>query len=211
MSGQPDDTASGSESGPVWAGPAKPGEIPRLIAIHRDGIPYSFNSRLGQEHMALVYDVVMSDPSSIVLAARIRDAPVGVCIATLDADALSRMLMRRFSFAHWKMIACAALRSPRLVANWLENAWVGRPVYHRGNAVRACLFAIAVDRTVRSRGIGASLVHGVDEFCRNAGCLAYRLDTRADNQGAQRFYQREGFAHVGQRGRNTIWIRELVQ
>ena len=95
----------------VTVEPAAGHEVARLIAIHREGIPYSFNSRLGLEHMTRLYDVLLADPASVVLAARTGDAPVGVCIATLDADALSRTLMRSISLPHWLRIAGAAVRS----------------------------------------------------------------------------------------------------
>jgi len=157
-----------------------------------------------------LYDVLLADSVSVVLAARIGDAPVGVCIATLDADALSRTVMRSISLSHWVRMVGEAVRSPRLVANWLEGIWVGRPVFLRGQMVRACLFAIAVDSTIRSQGVGAALVRGVDDFCRRADCSAYRLDTRVANKAAQRFYEREGFSNVRRRGRNTIWVRDLA-
>lgn len=50
-----------------------------------------------------------------------------------------------------------------------------------------------VDGDSRSRGIGAQLLERIEEWFREQGCDAVRIEVFAPNLGARRFYQRYGY------------------
>lgn len=54
------------------------------------------------------------------------------------------------------------------------------------------LQAIAVDKEVRSKGLGSMLMDAFEERARVSGSTRLSLDVSAKNEGAQRFYERRG-------------------
>lgn len=60
------------------------------------------------------------------------------------------------------------------------------------------LFLLAVEPRMQRAGIGAALVAWLEKSCRTAGMRHIRVEVRAGNQKAKRFYERSGFHFVGQ-------------
>jgi ribosomal protein S18 acetylase RimI-like enzyme len=190
-------------------GPVRAGAIPAIVAIHRTEIGYSLNSKLGAEHLTRLYQLVETDRDSVIVAAYVNNEPAGVVIATLDPSRLMRQVRAGLGPRGLFGVLLRVASSPRLLAEIVENAWLGRPTTYRGRAVVPCLLAIAVRGDLQGRGVGKALVSAVDAFCRSAGRSAYRLDTRVGNLDAQAFYRRNGFHNVERRGRNLVWVKEL--
>lgn len=59
------------------------------------------------------------------------------------------------------------------------------------------LLAIAVDSQRRGEGIGSALLKNVRDHMARQGAYRLNLEVRADDQKAQVFYSRHGFAPVG--------------
>ena len=58
---------------------------------------------------------------------------------------------------------------------------------------QAHLFLLAVAPEFRRTGIGRSMIHWLEKSCRTAGIQAIRLEVRASNRGAVRFYRKLGY------------------
>ncbi len=74
---------------------------------------------------------------------------------------------------------------------------VGFAVARREEGCQAQLLALAVDRDRRSQGIGAALLRAVREQMTRSGAMSMHLHVRCDNDRAQAFYTRHGFAPAG--------------
>ena len=61
----------------------------------------------------------------------------------------------------------------------------------------AHLFLLAVRPEYRRRGIGTAMMRWLEKSCRTAGIRQVRLEVRASNLGARRFYGRLGYRFVG--------------
>jgi ribosomal protein S18 acetylase RimI-like enzyme len=72
------------------------------------------------------------------------------------------------------------------------------PFLHEGRN-RLRLTALVVDRSARSRGIGALLLDACEEIAREMGCQSLELTTREERRDAHRFYERQGYADTGRR------------
>ena len=59
------------------------------------------------------------------------------------------------------------------------------------------LLALAVDRQRRGEGIGSALLKNVRDHMARQGAYRLSLEVRADDQKAQVFYSRHGFAPLG--------------
>jgi len=72
----------------------------------------------------------------------------------------------------------------------------GFAIMHFGN-VRAHLVLLAVEPLHRNSGIGGALLRWLETSCVTAGIQDVRLEVRAGNRLARRFYRRRGFRTVG--------------
>ena len=81
----------------------------------------------------------------------------------------------------------------------------------------AHLFLLAVQPKVRGRGIGRALVEWLEKSCRTAGIQRIRLEVRASNEAARRFYERLDYRFISQvagyydkREAAAIMVKSLV-
>lgn len=66
--------------------------------------------------------------------------------------------------------------------------------------IHAHLFLLAVQPEFRRQGIGRLLMQWLEKSCRTAGIRQIRLEVRASNLGARRFYRQLGYRFIGQVG-----------
>ncbi len=62
---------------------------------------------------------------------------------------------------------------------------------------QAHLFLLAVQPEFRRTGIGRSMMQWLEKSCRAAGIQQVRLEVRASNRGAMRFYRNLGYRFLG--------------
>jgi ribosomal-protein-alanine N-acetyltransferase len=72
----------------------------------------------------------------------------------------------------------------------------GFAIMHFGD-LRAHLVLIAVEPRYRRSGVGGALLRWLEASCVTAGIQDIRLEVRAGNQLAQRFYRNRGFTVMG--------------
>ena len=203
------------EAGPSTASlllaPAAHQDIEAIVRLHREALPYSLNSKLGDSHLARLYAIMLSDSPSMVAIARRQGVLAGVVSASLDPGQLAARAMAGLKLRDWAELLGRVAARPGLLADWLENVRLSRPVTLNGAVVRPCLTAIAVAAGQRRGGVGRALVGAVDEFFGRHACPAYYLDTRVDNAISRVFYARLGFAEAERRGRAMILVKELTR
>jgi ribosomal-protein-alanine N-acetyltransferase len=82
-----------------------------------------------------------------------------------------------------------------LVAS-LDGKIAGFGIMHFGD-LRAHLVLFAVEPHYRKTGVGGAMLQWLEATCITAGIQDIRLEVRADNHLAQRFYRNRGFASIG--------------
>jgi ribosomal-protein-alanine N-acetyltransferase len=82
-----------------------------------------------------------------------------------------------------------------LVAS-VRGQLAGFAIMHFGD-IRAHLVLLAVEPRFRKSGIGGTLLKWLEASCVTAGIQDIRLEVRAGNYLAQRFYRNRGFTTVG--------------
>ena len=120
------------------------------------------------------------------------DAIMALETATFPSDAWSReMMAAELAAAHTRYLV--ALVDESIVGYAGLSAPAG--------AAQADIQTIAVDAAHRGRGIGALLVGRMLDEARARRVDDVMLEVRADNPGAQRLYERHGFAAIAVRPR----------
>jgi GNAT superfamily N-acetyltransferase len=185
--------------------------IQDVVGIHRGGLGYTVNSRLGSAHLAFLYREMARDPTSYVGVAMVDGRPAGIVSGTLDEDTLKSNLLKSMSGPTLAGLATRLLLRPWLILQWLQSVIIALPVYHQRQEVIAVLTALAVDPGFQGRGVGRKLVGALEEFFGANKVGKYRLDTLGTNQRALKFYSDLGFTEVARRTDSVILVRTIGQ
>ena len=117
------------------------------------------------------------------------DAIAALEQSVFPGDRLSRRSLRAF---------LQSSRKPLLVA-FCEGRLAGYAlVVLRQGSKSARLYSIAVDPAFGRRGIGRALLRACEQYARQHGRQALRLEVRADNAAALALYQRLDYRRFGQ-------------
>ncbi len=180
-----------------------------VIRIHRLGLGYTLNSRLGTKHLQFLYQSMSQDPDCYVGVALAGTRPLGVISGTANADILRARLLRSATAGTKIRLAFSVLRHPSLVSEWSKGSAIGAPVRFQNQEVAAVLTAIAVDPGSQGRGIGQLLVAALEEYFAEHGICIYKLDTLIANKSARDFYHKLGFQELEIREDTVILIKTI--
>jgi [ribosomal protein S18]-alanine N-acetyltransferase len=120
-----------------------------------------------------------------------------------DVDALQRLEAASFRSDRLSRRSLAALtKSPSaafLVACRGATLLGYAVLLFRRGTKAARLYSIAVTADEAGRGVGSRLLSAAEDAARKRSAARLRLEVRADNPAAIRFYERRGYEQVGQR------------
>ena len=182
-----------------------------VVRIHLSGLGYTMNSRLGKEHLALLYRFMARDSQCYAGVALLNGQPVGVVSGTIDAGVLNSKLLKEMPTGKIVLLALRFLAAPWLLYELGKSMIIARPVFHQGKQVSAVLTTLSVDPEVRARGIGTYLVAALERSFAQGGIQSYRLDTVLKNRTAREFYRRLGFCEIGKRADSMVYLKVIVQ
>lgn len=164
---------------------------PRVAQIHASALAGDFLPSLGTGFLTELYRGILGLELGFGFVALTEGAVAGFVIASEDTSALFSTLLRARFLPLGLRVAATLLRKPRLLANVLETFTYPK---HEGRVnVPAELVVIAVDGTLRSEGAGAALCGALDNAFRQRGIARYKVTVNQSNNGANRFYERQGF------------------
>jgi ribosomal protein S18 acetylase RimI-like enzyme len=180
-----------------------------VVRIHRHVLGYTFNSRLGPDHLAFLYRAMAQAEDSYVGVALIDDQPVGVVSGTLDMDKIKMSMLSSFKLRQWGYLLLRLLGQPSLIHEWWKGNIIGRSVYFERKLIQPILTAIAVDSGYQGQGVGKCLVHDLERFFTRKNIVYYRLDTLIENSSARKFYEHLGFQQVEMRADSIVFVKKI--
>jgi ribosomal protein S18 acetylase RimI-like enzyme len=190
--------------------PLTENDLEHVVRIHQNVLGYTFNSRLGLDHLSFLYRTMLRDDQSYVGVASIDNQPVGVISGTLDMEKIMSFLLSSFKLRQWSNLFFRVLVKPSLIHEWWKGNRIGRPVYFEGNLVQPILTAIAVDSICQGKGVGKCLVRDLESFFQRKNIKFYRLDTLIENSNARKFYESLGFQQVAIRADSIVLVKRIV-
>jgi ribosomal protein S18 acetylase RimI-like enzyme len=190
--------------------PLEENDLERVVQIHQNVLGYTFNSRLGFDHLSFLYRTMAQDDESYVRVALIDNQPAGVVSGTLDMDKIKASMLSSFKFQQWANLILHVLGQPSLIHEWWKGNRIGRSVYFEREPVQPILTAIAVDPRCQGKGVGKCLVRDLERFFRRRNIKVYRLDTLIENSRARKFYESLGFQQVETRADSIVFVKKIV-
>jgi ribosomal protein S18 acetylase RimI-like enzyme len=183
--------------------------LDEVVRVHRVGLAYSANSKLGSKHLAFLYRTMSRDPGSYVGVGLVNERPVGVISGTIDAGRLRAHMLRAISPANLVTLIAGVILQPGFLVDWWRSRAIAAPIRYAGTEVTAVLTAIAVAPEFQGVGIGRHLVRALEAFFSEHRVTTYRLDTLISNEQASAFYKRLGFQEVARRADSLVFLRVL--
>lgn len=180
-----------------------------VVRIHLDGLGYTFNSRLGADHLSFMYRAMAQYEESYVGVALLNHQPVGVISGTLDMEKTKTALLNSFKPQQWANLILNVFKQPSLIGEWWKGNIIGRELNFAGKIIHPILTTIVVDASFHGKGIGRHLVHDLECFFRQKDIHDYRLDTLITNYGARAFYKSLGYQEIETRADSVVYIKRI--
>jgi GNAT superfamily N-acetyltransferase len=183
-----------------------------VAALHRQSIAEGFLSTLGERFLARLYRAIAEDPGSAVRVAVAEGAGAleGFVAGTVDTRAMYRRVLGRQWLWFGLLLAPSALK-PRVLRRILETMRYGRTAGVQDPSVRAELLAVAVAPGARGKGVGRSLIAGLEQFYAERGVQTYKVVTAADDPVSNAFYAACGFAPTREFAHHGNPMREYIR
>lgn len=166
-----------------------------IVSIHLDTFQGFFLTFMGGGFLKLMYQSYVEYNNSGILVAFEDEKPVGFLAYSGDLSGLYKyMIKKRLIPFAWYSIG-AFFRKPTVFMR-LVRAFLKPSEAKRGEKYVE-LASIGVDPNVKSKGIGSQLIDALKSMIDFDDYAYIALETDAvNNDGANRFYQKNGFVRV---------------
>ena len=171
-------------------------------------MPTAFLPTLGDRFLRRLYRAMVLDPDAVALVADEGGRVTGFAAAVPSVGSFYRRFARRDG------IAAAVAAAPHVVRPSVARRVIETARYPGATdrLPEAELLSIAVDGSSRSAGVGSALASAIAERLSAAGVPAFKAVVGADNAGANRFYERNGFQLAGRTTvhegvASNVWVK----
>jgi len=172
-----------------------PQDAAAAAAIHIEGQPGTFLTRLGPAFLGAMYRGLAAAPDCYGFVARHDGQAVGVVAAMPAGQGLLGHMGWRGVAGLFLPLAGALLRDPALIKGMLQTMRYGQAFDTHKDEVE--LLFIGVQKRASGEGIGRALIEVLAEASRRRGMRWMSLIVDDGNERAKRFYQRNGLRPEG--------------
>jgi ribosomal protein S18 acetylase RimI-like enzyme len=172
----------------------KPQDAPTLAALHIQGIKSGFISSLGLGFVTALYEAVAKSSSSFGFAVEDDERVVGFVTFTSNISKLYKSVIVSRGLLMAGLLAGRVLSLQR-IKKTLETLFYPKRVREEETA-SAELLSIVVREDKRNQGLGTELVIKSLQRCRQLGLEKVKVLVAADNEPANKLYQKCGFKLV---------------
>lgn len=166
-----------------------------IVSIHLDTFKGFFLTFMGRGFLKLMYRSYVEYKNSGLLVALENDKPIGFLAYSGDLSGLYKyMIKKRLILFAWYSMG-AFFRKPTVFMR-LVRAFL-KPSEAKRDEKYVELASIGVDPNSKSKGVGSRLIEELKSMIDFNEYAYITLETDAvDNDGANRFYQKNGFVRV---------------
>lgn len=176
--------------------PIKVEHAQAVAALHIQGIDKGFISSLGIKFVTALYEAIAQSSSSFGFTAEDDDGRVlGFVTFTSNVGKLYKAVVAKKGW-RFAFLLVGRMFSLRRIKKVFETLFYPSRV-KKMDLPSAELLSIVVDSHNYRAGLGTELVHKSFEECRRKGLEKVKVLVGADNEAANRLYQKCGFEFVG--------------
>jgi ribosomal protein S18 acetylase RimI-like enzyme len=167
----------------------------QIAQLHAANIDQGFLSTLGTPFLALLYEAIDANESSVLLLAQSEGRIVGFVTGTEGMGPIYRQLLSRLPRLLWAL--APSLLSPKKVLKIAEIFLVGKKTQVVLDVPHAELLSIAVDPSQRGQGHAQKLYQDLVQHFLQRGVNRFRIVVGDALGPAHRFYAKMGAEAVG--------------
>jgi ribosomal protein S18 acetylase RimI-like enzyme len=188
--------------------PLAPVHAEEAARLHILGQPGTFLTALGPEVLTVLYRVLPVSPVGFGFAALDGSAhPLAFAAITTGTGRLFFEMGTRRLPDLLPPLLRRFVQQPTLIGRSVQTVLYPFLAHERETESAAELLAIMTSPDWRGRGLGAALLAAVEESCRQRRISLLDVTVDANNAGARRFYERQGFAF---RRQMTLYGRPMT-
>jgi len=182
-----------------------------VARLHIQGISTGFISSLGVGFVTALYEAIAEDENSFGFVAVEDDKVLGFVAFSTNLSKLYKYVALKKSFKFGFILARKMLSVQNIKKVW-ANLFYPKKMKQM-NLPDAELLSIVVAPTGRGKGIAKQLTEAGFEECKKRGIDKVKVLVAADNEPANRLYQKSGFKLATQLQSHgvmsNVYIREL--
>ncbi len=179
--------------------------------LHIHGISTGFISSLGPKFLTCLYKAISRHDKSFCLIAEENNNILGFVAFTEDLKSLYKLALKKYSLSFIFAVGMKLL-SPKIIKRITQNLFYPSKS-EKLNLPKAELLSIAVAPQAQGRGLATQLVQAGFEECKKRGIDKVKVLVAAENQPANKLYQKCGFdlaAQVDSHGiLSNIYVKKL--
>lgn len=181
--------------------------------MHIQGIPTGFISSLGQEFVAALYEAIAEDKNSFGFVAIEDEKVLGFVAFSTNLSKLYKyvILKKGFKFA---FILARKMMSLQTIKRVWANLFYPKKMKQM-DLPAAELLSIVVASEGRGKGLAKQLVNAGFEECRKRHIEKVKVLVAADNEAANKLYQKCGFelnTQINSHGvLSNVYVRDLTR
>ena len=176
---------------------ANAAEIRAIAELHTRAFPQFFLTQLGVSFLSTLYKGYVEDENSGILLADEQGGLIGFLAYSNNYPQFYKNLIRYHLPKFAACAALAAIRHPSFIKRLLRAFKKSGSVVKQEQYVE--LASICVEPTAEGKGVGSALIDALKRIVDFEKYAYINLETDAvDNERANRFYARNGFALAGQ-------------
>ncbi|MBX3001610.1 MAG: GNAT family N-acetyltransferase [Caldilineaceae bacterium] len=179
----------------IQIAPLAPFHAEEAARLHILGQPGTFLTALGPGVLTVLYRVLPVSPVGFGFAALDEKGhPLAFAAITTGTGRLFFEMGTRRLLDLLPPLLSRFVQDPRLIGRSIQTVLYPFLAHERETERAAELLAIMTAPKWRGRGLGAMLLAAVEESCRQRQIPLLDVTVDANNSGARRFYERQGFA-----------------
>jgi ribosomal protein S18 acetylase RimI-like enzyme len=185
----------------------------KCAVLHIQGIPTGFISSLGQEFVAALYEAIAEDKNSFGFVAIEDEKVLGFVAFSTNLSKLYKyvILKKGFKFA---FILARKMMSLQTIKRVWANLFYPKKMKQM-DLPAAELLSIVVASEGRGKGLAKQLVNAGFEECRKRHIEKVKVLVAADNEAANKLYQKCGFelnTQINSHGvLSNVYVRDLTR
>ena len=169
---------------------------PDVAALHIQGIHTGFISSLGHNFVTALYEAIAQSSSSFGYAAEDNGRVLGFVTFTTNLNRLYKSIIAKRGW-RFALLLAGRMFSLQRIKKVFETLFYPSRVKNM-NLPSAELLSIVVHPEKWHQGLGMQLVQKSFEHCEELGLDRVKVLVAADNEAANRLYQKCGFKFVEQ-------------
>lgn len=167
-----------------------------VAGLHITGISTGFISSLGIDFVTSLYEAIAQSKSSFGFVAEENDSVIGFIAFTTNLNKLYKAVILRKGL-HFVFLLGGKILSLKRIKNVFETLFYPSRI-KKMDLPSAELLSIVIAEKEQGKGLAIQLLKKAFEECQKRGIESVKVMVSADNENANRLYQKCGFERAGQ-------------